>query len=359
MKIINNQTCVRCINDKTVKNISFDEHGICNFCREYEKIENQLKDYPALEKNFLNRIKNQGHRYDAAVGFSGGKDSTYVLYHLVKTYNLKVKAFTLDNGFMSKEAKDKIVAIVKELDIDHEFVEMDENLVKQMYNQICGKYLSPCLCCSFIGYAIMINYASKIDAAVMIHGRSPYQMLRNFSESDKDYFKPFITEGLSEQMENPEQLLKVIISKINLFVDKKLAESIKNIFLTDCYKKGFRPFLAYFLYHPYDKNQIIEFLEKNLNWVVESEEEHFDCLIHHGALHLKNTIARRSHLMPELSVMIRENKITREEAWKKAIESVNIDKKLAEEELKTFCRYAGLSYRAMWLKAKFFSKRWW
>ena len=355
----NNRTCTKCINDRTVKNISFDDQGVCNFCRAYEQIENELHDYKSLEKNFLNRIKNNGHKYDAAVGFSGGKDSTFVLYELVKKYKLKVKAFTLDNGFMSEEAKRKINSIVKELKVEHEFVSLDEQLVKNMYHEICKKYLSPCLACSFIGYAIMINYASKVDAAVMIHGRSPYQMLRNYSDLNNDYFKPFITEGLSMQPGNSEELLGIIISKVNDFVSPELAASIKKIFLTDCYKNGFRPFVAYFLYHPYDKDKIIQELTKKTSWVLESEEEHFDCLIHHGALNLKNIIARRSHLMPEISVMIREKKITRKEGLQMAEKSVIINKDLAEDELKTFCQFAGLSYKAMLFKARVYSLRWW
>lgn len=355
----NNLTCTKCINDRTVKNISFDDQGVCNFCRAYEQIENELHDYKSLEKNFLNRIKNNGHKYDAAVGFSGGKDSTFVLYELVKKYKLKVKAFTLDNGFMSEEAKRKINSIVKELKVEHEFVSLDEQLVKNMYHEICKKYLSPCLACSFIGYAIMINYASKVDAAVMIHGRSPYQMLRNYSNLDNDYFKPFITEGLSMQPGNVEELLGIIISKVNDFVSKELAASIKKMFLTDCYKNGFRPFVAYFLYHPYDKDKMIEMLTKKTSWVLESEEEHFDCLIHHGALNLKNIIARRSHLMPEISVMIREKKITRKEGLQMAEKSVIIDKDMAEDELKAFCQFAGLSYKAMLFKARVYSLRWW
>ena len=44
----------------------------------------------------------------------------------------------------------------------------------------------------------------------------------------------------------------------------------------------------YFLYHDYNKDEIIEFLEANTSWKLESEEEHFDCLIHNGALYLKD-----------------------------------------------------------------------
>ena len=142
VKELNNQICTKCINDKTVKNIRFDSNGVCNFCRAYEEIEPKLHDYNNLEKNFLSRIKNSGHKYDAAVGFSGGKDSTFVLYELVKKYKLKVKAFTLDNGFMSEEARNKIINLVKELKVEHEFVDIPSEVVKKMYHDICKKYLS-------------------------------------------------------------------------------------------------------------------------------------------------------------------------------------------------------------------------
>lgn len=355
----NRKTCTRCINDSTVKNISFDSQGVCNFCREYEAYEDRFKDYDRLEKIFRKRIKNEGHTYDAAVGFSGGKDSTYVLWKLVKEYGLKVKAFTLDNGFMSEEAKVKIRHVVEELGVEHEFVELDQDLIRRMYREISGKYISPCLCCSFLGYAIMMNYASKVDAAVMIHGRSPYQMLRNFSDGDQDYFKPFITEGLQDEMEDPAVLMEKIIGLIDRYVGKELAAGIKDYFLEDCRTKGFRPFIAYFLYHEYRKDRMIEEISEALDWKVESEEEHFDCLIHHGALYIKNLMARRSHLMPELSVMVREKVITRDEALEMARESCAIPEDLARAELQTFCDYAGLSYRRLMLKARIYSKRWW
>ena len=31
--------CKRCINDDSVRNISFDEEGVCNYCRRFNEIE--------------------------------------------------------------------------------------------------------------------------------------------------------------------------------------------------------------------------------------------------------------------------------------------------------------------------------
>ena len=354
----NNQACVRCVNDKTIKNISFDAEGVCNFCRTYEKYEPILHNYSYLEELFLRKIKtNETHAYDVAVGISGGKDSTFVLYELIYKYKLKVCTYTLDNGFLSEEAKEKINRIVQEFHVPHEYVNCNQEVLKEMYHYIVKKYLSPCIACSFLGYAAMINYASRVDAYVGIHGRSIPQMLRNFSENREDYFKPFILDGLKEEGENPELLFQTILDSISTLVDQQLATKIKEELLKDAYKNGFRPFLAYFLYHPYNKDAIIRILEENTSWRIESEEEHFDCLIHHGALHIKNIIARRHHLMPEISVMVREKMITREEAHSLLKIKDNIP--LAKKELKHFCEYADLKYCRIMLKAKLYGKRWW
>ena len=93
------------------------------------------------------------------------------------------------------------------------------------------------------------------------------------------------------------------------------------------------------------------------SWRVTSEEEHFDCMINHGALYLKNLVARRSHLMPEISVQIREGTITREEGLEKL--KTNDDVELANKEIKMLCDYASISYKKLMFKAKVYSKRWW
>lgn len=349
---------MRCVNDKTVRGIAFNSEGLCSHCTCYDKYSPLLKDDTYLKDVFKKRISAEGDfDYDAAVGFSGGKDSTYVLYKLVKEYGLHVKAYTLDNGFMSDEAKEKIDRLVDELEVEHEYVVYDDTLLKTAYKRIVSKYLSPCIACSFLGYAAMINYASRVNARVGIHGRSSYQMFRGLSDSSTDIFRPFIDAGLSDNAPDLDMLYGGIIEQLDRRVDKELASDIKNTLLADAKEKGYRDFLAYFLYHPYDHNEIISFLQKNTSWKPQNESEHFDCLIHHGALYLKNTVARRSHLMPEYSVMINEGIISREEALQRMKEPV--DKCMAIRELKLLCDYAGINYHGMMLKAKIYSKRWW
>lgn len=351
------KSCKYCLNDYTVKKIKISKNGKCNFCNTYDEYYDKLHDYEALEKLFLKKIDNkEGYDYDAAVGFSGGKDSTYVLYKLVKEYKLKIYAYTLDNGFLSDEAKVRIDEIVKELNIDHKYIECDTVLLKKVYKQITTKYLSPCIACSFLGYAVMINEASRVNAKVGIHGRSTYQMFRNFSKDVDDVFKPFILSGLEECVDL-SKLYEGVLNKIGILVDKNLKKEIEEKLLKDAFEKGFREFVAYFLYHPYHKEDVINFLKTNTIWNYNTEAEHFDCLIHYGAWYLKSLTARRDHALPEYSVMIRERHLTIDEARK--LLNNKIDIKRAKKELKLFCKYSQVNYNRLMLKAKIYSKRWW
>ena len=356
--IIMRKKCNYCLNDYTVRNIKIDSVGKCNFCKTFDEYYDKLHDYKYLKPLFIKKINNEKqYTYDVAVGFSGGKDSTYVLYKLVKEYNLRVYAYTLDNGFLSDEAKQRINDIIDDLNVKHEYVECDTELLKKIYKKIVNKYLSPCIACSFLGYAVMINQASKVNAKVTVHGRSTYQMFRNFADDVDDVFKPFIFSNLEEDVDL-DKLYNEILNKIEILVDKDLKIEIQENLLQDAYQKGFREFIGYFLYHPYNKEEVLKFLKENTVWDYFKEVEHFDCKIHYGAWYLKSMIARRNHQLPELSVMIREGHLTRKEGEQK-VNNIEFDKKRAKKELKLFCNYTNVNYYKLMLKAKIYSKRWW
>ena len=264
------QVCNRCINDSTVRDIKFDKDGVCNYCRAYESISPKLHDYIRLGQLFKERIEQAADKkydYAAAVGFSGGKDSVYVLYKLVKEYGLKVKAFTLDNGFLSDEAYERISTVIAELGVEHEFVRFNEALLKKTYSYFTKKFLSPCIACSFLGYSAMIDFASKINAAMCVHGRSIPQMLRSYLPHGKDVFIPYIESGLKPPSEiDLDKLFRNVLASTERYVDKRLAKEIKNTLMSNALEKGFREFVPFFLYHPYDKQEVIDYVIHNTSW---------------------------------------------------------------------------------------------
>ena len=246
------QRCTLCLNDETVRNIRFNKEGLCNFCEAYLRDRDRLTDYDRLKSLFEERIDlvRGKHAYDAAVGVSGGKDSVFVLYELTHRYNLHVKAFTMNNGFLSEEAKKNIDRLVKEFGVEHEYIDFERSLLKRFYAYSIKKWLVPCVACSYIGYASMINLASRIDAGMIVHGRSPEQMFRAYGE---DVFSELVRAGLSSVKEvDLQSLYTELLGKIDKKLDKNLRDEVNKALFQDVKGDDFREFVAYFLYHPYD-----------------------------------------------------------------------------------------------------------
>lgn len=110
--------------DYTAKEISFDDKGICNFCRHYDEVlVDEIfsnKDGELRLNKLIQEIKRRGRKrkYDCLIGISGGVDSSYVAYLVKKKYGLRAFAVHLDNGWNTELAVANVENIVKKLDID-------------------------------------------------------------------------------------------------------------------------------------------------------------------------------------------------------------------------------------------------
>jgi len=118
------QRCARCIMDMTVPGIKFDQNGNCNYCTEYlgiyERMSADKKHRTAKLSQLTRAIKEAGKTkdYDCIVGVSGGLDSSYVLYIVVKQLGLRPLAVHLDNGWNSELSVSNIEKICKVLGAD-------------------------------------------------------------------------------------------------------------------------------------------------------------------------------------------------------------------------------------------------
>lgn len=106
--------------DTTDSAITFDEHGVCNHCRDYEKLHRRYlfldTDREKLLKDLIEKIKRDGvgNRYDCVIGVSGGVDSSYLL-HLAVQYGLRVLPIHVDSGWNSELAVKNIENLVVKL----------------------------------------------------------------------------------------------------------------------------------------------------------------------------------------------------------------------------------------------------
>jgi N-acetyl sugar amidotransferase len=118
------QVCSSCIMDTSVPDISFDQNGVCNFCKQYHnQISKDLyqdEEGQARLEKLVSKIKKRGEKreYDCLIGISGGVDSSYVAYLVKKKYGLRPLALHLDNGWNTELSVANVEQIVKRLDID-------------------------------------------------------------------------------------------------------------------------------------------------------------------------------------------------------------------------------------------------
>lgn len=117
------RVCSRCIYDARIPNISFDEDGVCNYCRQVENLVAEFgtgapKGNDLLEK-IISDIKREGRnkKYDCVIGVSGGTDSSYLLLK-AREWQLRPLAVHYDNTWNSAVATMNIGRVTSALGID-------------------------------------------------------------------------------------------------------------------------------------------------------------------------------------------------------------------------------------------------
>jgi len=113
------QRCTKCFLPETQETIAFDGAGKCNICLTTEfKLEKVDWNAKKAELDTLVDTYRGRFDYDCIVPFSGGKDSTWTLYYLVKEYGLKPLVVRFDHGFMRPNLEENVKRTQRELGVD-------------------------------------------------------------------------------------------------------------------------------------------------------------------------------------------------------------------------------------------------
>ena len=116
--------CTCCVMDTTDSKISFDEKGVCDYCRDFYK--NILPRWQAMQqdKDLLQRTAEQirrdtaGQKYNCIIGLSGGVDSSYLCYVAKELMGLNPLCYVCDTGWNLKVADENIRRITDALGLD-------------------------------------------------------------------------------------------------------------------------------------------------------------------------------------------------------------------------------------------------
>jgi predicted PP-loop superfamily ATPase len=298
------KTCIKCLMNERMQGVIIDNDGICNYCKHYKPFTPHGED--KLLKIFNNARKKK-RIYDALVPISGGKDSTYVLYLAVRKYHLNVLTYTFDNGFMSDLARKNIERSVEYCGVDHIWVRHDEQLIRELYRTALIHSGEICGICGVGIERSMLKISEAWRIPIILLGHSPTEI------------NSFTTENIYD----PSRL-KAILSMnrninnemVNRFLIYPELNFITSYLYTRSGRFGKKVNILYFINIPSDK-EIGNILKKGMGWI-ESDQSgytrHFDCLAEPFTNYIREKRFGYSRRLPQLSNMIRNQEITREEA---------------------------------------------
>jgi glutamine---fructose-6-phosphate transaminase (isomerizing) len=121
--------CTKCVLPETFPFIEFDDHGVCNYCRN-SKSKSKIRSFDEL-KSLIKPYRSKTGKTDCIVPFSGGRDSTYVLHVVKKELGLNPIAFTYDWGMVTDLARRNIARVCGKLGVENIIVSADIHWKRQ------------------------------------------------------------------------------------------------------------------------------------------------------------------------------------------------------------------------------------
>lgn len=316
-----NQLCSRCIMDDTVPGISFDDKGVCPYCKIQDEIDKKYplnEDSEAKLKQLANKISKagKGKKYDCIVGVSGGRDSTFTLYNTVKL-GLHPLVVHFDNGWNSEIAVQNIKNATKKLNVDLYTHVADWEEFKDLQRAFLKASVSDAeVPTDWIIFSVLFKVAAKEKIKYLIHGHS------------------FRTEGTTPLT------WTYMDGRYVKHIHKKIGSGKTRSFPV----MGLMEYLYYTLirriqqerilyYIPYDEKKVIDLITKELNWKDYGGKHHeskYTAFFQGYILTRKFNIDKRKL---HYSALIRSGQLTREQALIK----IQIDPYTGGEELLDYC----------------------
>ena len=161
-----------CANDFIIPGIEFDERGLCPICASKESTANLKSVIPVT----CEIKKSKKSRFDIALFYTGGKDSTFLLYYLAKVKNLRVLALTWVIPYASESALKSIENAKKHFK-NVEFIQRSvcaEDL-KKIYAELYRLNGNACACPS-LAYALFYPTLVAEKVPYFTAGNEPAQM---------------------------------------------------------------------------------------------------------------------------------------------------------------------------------------
>lgn len=331
--------CKECIIPDSFIGIRF-ENGVCSFCRDKSHLQSFDQQPMGKEKLYaLLTSSKKESSYHCVVPISGGKDSSYILFHMVKVLGLNPLAVHYDSGFCSSASKENIKNITDKLSVELVTVSASGFHRKLIRQALLDGGLSGNVCrnCENMSRSSAIHEAEKRGIPFIVWGSTDFEDNPEAYLNNKEFIKFRDSFGKIKGVWYYASKWRYYTSKWKFYVFR-LMEWKQHFYaildnVTSTMPKGINRLnpnlcvsfdrrntkVVYFYdYIKYDPFLFIEILKKEVNWQAPSgKESRMDCKLHCFVNYrylLKHGITYDG---AHLAVLVRKGLLGREEALAK------------------------------------------
>ncbi|MFH0753810.1 MAG: 7-cyano-7-deazaguanine synthase [Candidatus Omnitrophota bacterium] len=321
--------CSRCVLPESKPHLWLDAGGVCNICHAHDEQKRAAAPVKFLESDFikiLNQHKSRG-KYDCLIMCSGGKDSTAALYYMKKRYKLNPLAFTFDHGFETEEALTNIRQAVEILDVD--FMLFKSDFMKDMFADIVRGDEKAVLChpCSIWYMGLTFEMAARFDIPIIVAGWTRGQAAH----------QPLVPHCSNDACQ-PE--FAAMSKATQEFLDRYTKQNSKYkgfaCSMEEVVRAAGRRHKAVVVsphwFLPTDAGSYVQMLQKELKWKYPTQSypaKSTNCSLNFLSVQQSMKHFGYTHYHVEMSKMIRESLLSREEALR--LLEINFDEGVIKE----------------------------
>jgi len=321
--------CSICLMPDSLPGSNFNSSNECHWCQ--TKYPNYAPKGEDELRVLLEASRNRSNSPDCMVGLSGGKDSTYALYRIVKHYGMKAEAFTYVHegtaGFSLKNAKHTC----KILGVKHHIVELPNQAHLKSFISYFQAWLKHpttvsagmvCVACKHL-HLLGLDLAECRAIPMIIWSTSPLEYspflaIKHIGNQKNQFKREGTLKGLTRLVEE-----MIMSPQFALGIFQHFKTSLKGclaVFPTCKYLTTKYPTVKPIMFYDYEywnPITIRKTIEDNLGWTVPSdvlEDWHSDCDFNVFKEYMFQRMLGISYTDAHLSNQIRYGYVTREEA---------------------------------------------
>ncbi len=271
--------CQRCGLASNVPGVTLDTDGVCNTCHDYDRVAPQAEAWfrtlEDLQAKLVDARKKRTGSYDCLHLLSGGKDSTYALYQLVKL-GFHPYVLTLDNGYISEEALDNVRRTMADLGLDGESATTDS--MKEIFRDSLERHSNVCHGCYKTIYTLATNRAAELGIPMIITGLSRGQLFETRLIPQQFAPDKFDADAIDRAVIEARKIYHRLDDGPNRLLDN-------DIFQTDEVFDQIE-YLDFYRYINVELADMLSFLESQAPWVRPSDTgRSTNCLINAAGIH--------------------------------------------------------------------------